>query len=153
MSFWNKSERNPRSQRHAAKTVHGEAKEEAAETIVRERMFNHWLDQAYDECEKNGEFDHLPGKGKPIDVQTGDPLNSILKHANVLPPWLELQHEIRDAIAALLPAIETGDDTVDASIGEINKKIAKYNAQVPTSVLQKAKITRETAAVQYRKWI
>ncbi len=66
------------------------------------------IQQAIDD----GEFDDLPGKGKPI-VFDDDPLTpahrrlvgNILKNANVLPDWVQLQTEIaadRDEAARLL---------------------------------------------------
>jgi hypothetical protein len=49
------------------------------------------------EAMENGEFDHLPGKGKPLDLSdyfrtpVADRLgHSLLKSAGVLPPELEL---------------------------------------------------------------
>src|SRR5260221_6764096 len=63
------------------------------------------------EAIEEGQFDNLPGKGKPI-VFDDDPAtppelrmaNKILKNAGVLPEWVQVQKDIqaeRDEIAAL----------------------------------------------------
>ncbi|CAM2986082.1 DUF1992 domain-containing protein [Paenibacillus sediminis] len=102
---------------------------------------------------KKGAFDNLPGKGKPIDISSGDVLNSTLKNANVLPNWLALQHEIRDQIAKLL-SIETNDQNViETELNNINQKIIKYNNMVPSSILQKRKITKENMKEHYNLWV
>lgn len=71
-------------------------------TKVAERKIQDAIDE--------GKLDNLPGKGKPLDldVEAGVPLhqrlaNQVLKNANVLPEWVQLQKEIQcagDAIAS-----------------------------------------------------
>jgi len=137
---------------HAAAPA--EVFENAASTIIFERKMQHWLDEAVRDCEKSGGLDDLAGKGKPIEVPTGDALNSILKNANVLPPWLELQHEIRDDIRELLRRY--GTDSRPASfqtdLDAINKKIQKYNRSVPTPILQKGRLYPESVNKQLNSW-
>lgn len=67
-------------------------------------------EQQIQEAIDEGKFDNLPGSGKPI-VFDDDPMtpphlrlaNRILKNANVLPEWIELQKQIeqdrRDLVA------------------------------------------------------
>jgi hypothetical protein len=50
---------------------------------------------------EDGKFENLPGKGKPLDLDKDAHLspevrlaNSILKNANVLPEWIQLQQDI-----------------------------------------------------------
>ncbi len=60
-----------------------------------------------------GEFDNLPGKGKPVVIDT-DPFtpphlriaNRILKNAEALPEWIQLERDIQREIAALAPTRE-----------------------------------------------
>jgi hypothetical protein len=56
-----------------------------------------------EEAIKDGAFDNLPGKGKPLvlDDDPSTPLhlrlaNKVLKNANVLPDWVQLNVEIRE---------------------------------------------------------
>jgi hypothetical protein len=127
--------------------------EDSVSTILHARRMNSWLDEAYSDCEKSGGFEHLEGKGKPVDIPVGDALNSILKNASYLPSWLELQHEIRDDIRALLKKYDPDlPPTAKAELDAINKKIARYNATVPTPILQKGKLHIESVHEQAQKW-
>jgi hypothetical protein len=79
-----------------------------------------------------GEFDDLPGKGKPLDL-SDDPMvpddlrvaYKILKNSGCLPPELELHKEIvrlRDLIHAV------DDEAVrTARIKELNVKLLRFN--------------------------
>lgn len=132
----------------------GEVYENAASTIVFERKMQHWLDEAIRDCERSGGLDHLDGKGKPVEVPSGDGLNSILKNANVLPSWLELQHEIRDDIRALLRRYDSVSrpPSFHKELDAINQKIRKYNMSVPTPILQKGRLFPETVQKQLQVW-
>lgn len=138
----------------AARPVSGEVRENAANTIGFERRVQSWIDEAIRDCEQNGGFDKLEGKGKPIEIPTGDPLNSVLKNAGYLPPWLELQHEIRDDIRALLRRHDPENETsaIQNELAAINKKIARYNTLVPTPVLQKGRLHADSIKRQAGTW-
>lgn len=115
---------------------------------------SHWLDEMYKEQQKKGAFDHLPGKGKPLNLDSGDVFNSILKNANVLPDWLLLQREIREQIRKLLTSLpDNSDNKWDREIAEINIKIKKYNTMVPVAILQKRQVVRDTIQEQYQQWL
>jgi DnaJ family protein C protein 28 len=60
-----------------------------------------WIDEQIREAEQRGEFDNLPGKGKPLDL-TPNPYAheqelafKILKDAGYAPEWIELDKTIR----------------------------------------------------------
>jgi DnaJ family protein C protein 28 len=60
-----------------------------------------WIDQAIREAQERGEFDDLPGRGKPLDL-TPNPYAKeqelafkILKDAGYAPEWIELDKAIR----------------------------------------------------------
>jgi hypothetical protein len=112
----------------------------------------HWAGQMYHDEMKKGTFDHLSGKGKPMEVPDADITNSILKNANVLPDWLMLQHEIRDQLQALLSVANPDAKQVERELDDMNKKIKKYNTLVPSVVLQKRKLTKEDMHKQYNQW-
>lgn len=130
-----------------------ETEENSAITISRERKQIRWMDEILKESEKNGEFDNLPGKGKPLNVQSGNVLNSILKNANILPPWLELQHEIRDDIKKLLDNMNDENiNYINCEIEKINKKITEYNNKIPTPILHKSYISSLDIIKKYSEW-
>uniref|UniRef100_A0A7C4RTH7 DUF1992 domain-containing protein n=1 Tax=Desulfatirhabdium butyrativorans TaxID=340467 RepID=A0A7C4RTH7_9BACT len=63
------------------------------EKIVEERILA---------AQRNGEFDHLPGRGKPLEFEEDGHIpedlrlaHKILKNADCLPPELSLKQEIR----------------------------------------------------------
>ncbi|MEK3871916.1 hypothetical protein [Paenibacillus sp. FSL M7-0831] len=79
---------------------------------------------------------------KPIKIEEGDVLTSILKNANVQPPWIELRKGNRRGFeAGRRPEAAGGGD--EAELEAINQKIRKYNRLVPNSLLQKRTIGRK----------
>jgi len=61
------------------------------------------VDQKIEEAIARGDFDNLPGKGKPVDLDayfaTPEHLRmgySILKNANIIPEEMELLRQIED---------------------------------------------------------
>ncbi len=64
-------------------------------------VFDKIAEQKIREAMENGEFDDLPGKGQPLELEDDRHLpqdirmaHKILKNADVLPPELELRKEI-----------------------------------------------------------
>jgi DnaJ family protein C protein 28 len=60
-----------------------------------------WIDQKIREAQERGDFDNLPGKGKPLDL-TPNPYAreqelafKVLKDAGYAPEWIELDKAIR----------------------------------------------------------
>jgi len=60
-----------------------------------------WIDQQIREAQERGEFDNLPGKGKPLDL-TPNPYAGdqelafkVLKDGGYAPEWIELDKAIR----------------------------------------------------------
>lgn len=124
--------------------------QEAKERL--DRQVNDWLDEAVRDFEAKGGMEHVKGKGKPLRLETGDPINGVLKTANVKPAWLALQHEIRDALRALRDSAGAPPDVADRSLEAINAKIARYNALVPHYSMQKSKVDSATLAQQLSAW-
>ena len=84
------------------------------------------------EAEERGEFDNLPGQGKPLDLdddsRVPDDLRlayKILKNADCLPPELELKKEIRQ-MEDMLENIPDEKERYQ-QIKRINHKITKLN--------------------------
>ena len=63
-----------------------------------------WVDQQIREAQERGEFDNLPGTGKPLDLTPnphaqGQELSfKILKDAGFAPEWIELDKAIRSKL-------------------------------------------------------
>jgi hypothetical protein len=112
-----------------------------------------WIGEMYKEQLRKGSFDDLPGKGKPLEIPSGDVTNSILKNANVLPHWLTLQHEIRDQLHDLLSSGDRNEIAIQRELDDLNRKVSKYNGIVPSVILQKRKITKEEMQKQYHQWV
>jgi DnaJ family protein C protein 28 len=60
-----------------------------------------WIDQQIREAQERGEFDHLPGKGRPLDLapnphaQDRELAFKVLRDAGYAPEWIELDKAIR----------------------------------------------------------
>ncbi|TMW88656.1 hypothetical protein EJD97_018272 [Solanum chilense] len=102
---------------------------------------------------EEGQFENLPGKGKPLDLNTNphadpaeDTLYRILSRNKCAPEWVELNKEIRDRVVEWRSALKrawTHQGSVDDSIWieaseslklqirDINNKVFRYNLIVP----------------------
>lgn len=117
---------------------------------------NH-LDDIFNDYVSKGGMENLKGTGKPLDVPDGDVLNSVLKTANYLPPWLELQKQIRTGMKDLIEQMNHDSAAVTTSkweeqIEELNSQIKKYNISVPNPLLQKGFVSVENIRVKYEQW-
>jgi uncharacterized protein YlzI (FlbEa/FlbD family) len=131
-----------------------ESKENSAKAIVEARMFQSIVDRAVEDYAKDGGFDILPGKGKPLVIPEGDILNSILKNANLLPPWIEMRKEIINDMKIIIEHLDLSENLVqEEHIEAVNQKIRKFNRQVPVSHFQKGLISLQTIRTQYEKWL
>lgn len=69
--------------------------------------WDNWVDRAIREAQQRGEFDDLPGAGKPLQIYSNplapewDAASGLLKGAGVAPFWVELDKEILAEVAAL----------------------------------------------------
>ncbi|WP_106498232.1 J-domain-containing protein [Lentibacillus sp. Marseille-P4043] len=113
------------------------------ENEIDERLaYTDHLSSIIRQAEKDGQFDDLPGKGKPLKLDnnyfssTYKQFNKTLKDNHVLPKWVELSKEI-DALKEKLNK-EEGKQSRKL-VKEINKKIKAYNYACPPS-LQKNKM-------------
>lgn len=130
-----------------------EVREDSATDRVAEQKVNSWMDEAFAEFERNGGMEHLPGKGKPLTVELGkDPFSDVLKNANVLPPWLELQHEIRSLIEKQLYSKSTDSKLLSLALKEINELISEYNRICPSPLLQKTLVNADTLESHFQRW-
>jgi len=100
-----------------------------------------WISEVVREMEERGDFRDLPGKGKPLDLPDDgltDPAeamaNRLLKQADILPEWIELQKQIRAELNWLRQ--HRADPDFPPRLAAVNKLIDRYNLLVPTVNLQ-----------------
>jgi hypothetical protein len=105
------------------------------------------------DAQERGEFDNLPGAGKPIpDIdEPYDPMWWIKKKVreegvNVAPPGVQLQQEVEDALAGL-GSLST-EKQVRELIGSLNKRIRRANAMTIQGPMTTLTVIDEERAVQ-----
>lgn len=95
--------------------------------------------------QKEGVFDDLVGKGKPLQMDKSLSYNpekqlyKTMKDNHILPRWIELSKEI-DVLKEKLHTC-TENEEAAAMVDMINKKIHVYNLTCPPSA-QKVKISK-----------
>ncbi|MBD1373146.1 DUF1992 domain-containing protein [Hazenella sp. IB182357] len=113
------------------------------------------MDEIFKNHHAKGDFDHLPGHGKPIpeSYYEKDVFHEVLKEAKYLPPWLKLQHEIRDEIAQVIKRLKyLSPDQLHIRTDRINTKIKQYNRECPVPA-QKGLIISDQIKEQYENWV
>jgi hypothetical protein len=106
-----------------------------------------WMEQMMQEAQRRGDFDNLPGKGKPLALHTGDPFAGpdelvyrTLKEAGFTPDWVELRKKI---VAEINWLREHGNHPERPSrIVETKVLIDKHNRAVPNAQLTLPKLPR-----------
>lgn len=103
-------------------------------------IFDKIADEKIREAMARGEFDDLPGKGVPLNLEDDRHLPAdirlaykILKNADCLPPELELRKEIRNT-RELLAGIEDTQEKY-RQLKKLNVLIMKLNMTRPVSPL------------------
>lgn len=97
--------------------------------------FESWVEKEIRDAQGRGDFDRLPGAGKPLpDDATYDELWWIKRKMareglSVLPPTLALRKEAEEALAAAYAA--PSERTVRKIIAEINSKILDMMLKPP----------------------
>jgi Domain of unknown function (DUF1992) len=91
--------------------------------------FETWIDRQIREASERGEFDNLPGAGKPIPGVGGPDdemwwVKQLMRRENLsyLPPSLALRKEAEDVLASV-PAANS-ESAVREMIARLNEKIA-----------------------------
>jgi hypothetical protein len=94
--------------------------------------FDKLIEEKIREARENGEFDNLPGKGKPVDLTayfaTPEDLRlgySLLKNADVIPQEMDLLKEIETLKEKF--AKSTNQDERQRIKKEIDDKTLKFN--------------------------
>jgi len=136
----------------------------------------HWeslIDQKIREAMEQGEFDDLPGKGKPVDTSVNpfeDPelrlAHRMLRNAGFAPSWIEerkdidaelenARHQLSRAWTVLQNALGTENErsaqkrwekaltSFREQARELNQRIVKWNLKVPAAGFQRSLIDIE----------
>jgi DnaJ family protein C protein 28 len=81
------------------------------------RDFNRVIDEKIRQAMKDGEFDDLPGKGKPLDLEENpyqDPAwrlaSHLLRNSGYSLPWIETRREIEASLETARVALERSWD-------------------------------------------
>ncbi|HEX8186104.1 MAG TPA: DUF1992 domain-containing protein [Blastocatellia bacterium] len=97
--------------------------------------FDKLVEEKIREAMANGEFDNLPGKGKPLDLDsyfaTPEDVRmaySLLKNTGFIPEEMELLKEINSLKAALDKS--SGEDERRQIKKKIDEKVLKFNLLV-----------------------
>jgi len=131
------------------------------------------IDQKIREAMERGEFDDLPGKGKPIDTSENpfeDPelrlAHRMLRNAGFAPSWIEerkdidaefenARHQLSRVWTVLQNALGTENESgaqarwakaltsFREQAGELNQRIVKWNLKVPAAGFQRSLIDIE----------
>lgn len=119
-------------------------------------MFDRIVEEIIKNAMKEGAFDNLAGKGKPLDLQD-DPLTpqewktayKLLRDNGFALPWVEERNEIEDSIEKSRSQAQEAYSTADTrferekiisrfleKIEAINRRIFQYNLQAPSTHFQ-----------------
>ncbi|MDQ1911483.1 DUF1992 domain-containing protein [Paenibacillus sp. GD4] len=122
--------------------------------LAAERQQRQWVDEAYEDFVKKGGLESLAGYGKPLEVPTGDILTTLLKQANVPPPFIMLRREIQANTVEALKLLEREPESpkLGELMEDINRQIAELNHQAPSLSLHRKKVNRANLREQYERW-
>lgn len=110
---------------------------EAVFEIEERLQYKDHMSEIIKKAEREGHFDDLPGKGKPLDLgqdymnPAEKQLYKTMKDNHILPRWIELGNEI-DGLKENLSTLDTKEKR--KIIKEINKKTKEYNLACPPSL-------------------
>ncbi|HXW00728.1 MAG TPA: DnaJ family domain-containing protein [Anaerolineae bacterium] len=140
--------------------------EEPAQSAItrREQERTDLIEQRIQEAMANGEFDNLPGRGKPLPVHTNpylDPTQELafglLQNNGMVPEWIERDKEIRQELEAARERLRlawqqyqvnlSGEATWQAAMTrfeealvKLNRKIDHFNLIVPIASNQRFRL-------------
>ena len=115
------------------------------------------IDEIIKRAMEAGEFDNLPGTGKPIEWKDNPftpnewrMAEDLLKKNDLAYPWMEKRKELEKLIidlkikiALMTPLSKVAEEEISNQILKINKEIFDYNLSVPGVRLQRRTITLE----------
>ena len=160
-----------------------EKKENGTEQPRQRRRLPPWqwesaIEKQIREAAERGDFDNLPGAGKPLDLGRDPNVPAdwemafrLLKDAGFAPDWIELDKGIRAARAALFAPFDrylsrladfrgrAGDERSETRLiaefreraVELNKQIDLFNLKAPSSRVHHARIRIDEEVARFRE--
>jgi DnaJ-like protein len=128
------------------------------------RQWESAVDKQIREAEERGEFDNLPGRGKPLHLDNWDRewgmAFHVLKNAGETLPWISLGKDIDDARARLndflsrvrcIPLAERARarELYLRKAAELDKLLEEYAFSVPVRHLERGRLPPHIAAAQF----
>jgi hypothetical protein len=128
------------------------------------RQWESAVDRQIREAQERGEFDHLPGTGRPLHLEAWDPewglAYHVLKQAGETLPWIALGREIDEARAKLrellrqVPRIPPPErararERFLREAAELDKLLQEYAFTVPIRQLERGRFPPHIAAAQF----
>jgi DnaJ family protein C protein 28 len=117
------------------------------------------VEQRIQEAMAEGAFDHLPGKGKPLNLNRNPYLDQgqdlafgLLKNNGLAPEWIERDKEIRQELEAARrqlrrawlrrgePEWQAAVNRFEACLAKLNRKIDDFNLVVPVVSKQRPRL-------------
>jgi hypothetical protein len=129
------------------------------------RRWESAVDKQIREAQERGEFDNLPGRGKPLRIDPGwagewGLAYHVLKQAGETLPWIALGKDI-DAARARLDAMRRGASNIPPAERErarerylreaaaVDRLMEEYAFVVPIRDLERGRLPRHIAAAQW----
>lgn len=111
-----------------------------SESPLREKNVADFVEEILEEARTRGDFENLPGKGKPfpwINQDAGEDwlVQHIMEENHIVPPWLELDQEIRRDLTWLRE--HPSDPRRAEYIQKLNRKIDDFNLVAPSLSMQR----------------
>ena len=106
--------------------------------------FDRIVEAKIKEAMEEGEFDHLEGEGKPLDLSENpfeDPSerlgNRLLRNNGFAPQWIEEAKEIEAESRRLSAPEAPSQENYRMRVAALNRKIEAFNLKAPSTRLQK----------------
>ena len=121
------------------------------------RTFQSWAEEQIQEAEREGAFENLPGRGKPLPdaYQPYDPdwwVKSLIQREkiSILPPALEARQKLAAALARIREL--TDEAAVRREIETLNAALARLNAHATSGpATHIGRLDVETAVARWRE--
>ena len=122
------------------------------------------IDKQIREAEERGDFDHLPGRGKPLRLDSWDDewalAFHVLKQAGETLPWIALGRDIEVAQTKLQEMLRETASIPPSQRGRarerylreaaaLDKLLEEYAFQVPVRDLERGRLPPQIAAAQF----
>jgi DnaJ family protein C protein 28 len=92
-----------------------------------------WIDQQIREAQERGDFDNLPGSGKPLDLvsnpyaQERELAFKVLKDAGYAPEWIELDKAIRSKLDRVRATLYRRWEWREARLRELRERADSWS--------------------------